>query len=170
MRFPKFIALSATLLLRTAHRHGGNSETPRTHGGGGGERGPPDSKGVEGQEEDNLDVEVEAAVVRWKEARGTGQGGDRRGGRCGATTLVTTARYSTRRYVISLALRLFDACSESNTAYIVFSDSTAAMSRAQTDRTGPGQAFLELYRGRREAGKPCGLLDHLTMNNGPQGS
>ena len=39
------------------------------------------------------------------------------------------------------ALRLFDTRGENNTACTVLSGSTVAFSRAQTDRTGPGQAF-----------------------------
>lgn len=39
------------------------------------------------------------------------------------------------------ALRLFEARSDSGVGYTVFSDSTAAISRAQTGGIGPGQAF-----------------------------
>ena len=41
-------------------------------------------------------------------------------------------------YAIYQALRLFDARNKSDAAYTVFSDSTAALSRAQTDRAGRG--------------------------------
>lgn len=58
------------------------------------------------------------------------------------------------------ALRLFDAA-RANTSYTVV-DSTAALRRAQTDRTGPGQAFASIIEVAMTQGSQ--MLGHTTVD------
>lgn len=49
--------------------------------------------------------------------------------------------FDAEAYAIYQALCHFEDRNESSVGYTIFSDSAAAISRTQTDRTGPGQAF-----------------------------
>ena len=99
-----------------------------------------------------------AAAAWWREAR-------RRAGRGDVSTSATRGEV----YAIYQALRLFDARNKSDAAYTVFSDSTAALSRAQTDRAGRGQAFTRATNELAETGGTR-ELDCTAMDASPRGS
>ena len=83
-------------------------------------RSPPNGEEVAGQEENDLDGCVQ--VRQWESGcRGSMVDGGPRGS--------------------LLDGKEFEAREESSASYTAFSDSVAALSRALTDRTGPGQAF-----------------------------
>ena len=82
-------------------------------------------------------------------------------------------RANTSKTAIYQALRLSGARNGSSTAYTVFSDSTAAISGAQTDRAGPGQAFARsiIEIGERLAAHGCSVTLRWTpAHRGVEGS
>ena len=72
-------------------------------------------------------------------------------------------------YTIYQALRFFQARDESNASYTAFSDSTAAISRAQTDRAGLGQAFARAIIEADERLKACECSVALLWTHRPTG-
>ena len=71
--------------------------------------------------------------------------------------------FGAEAHAIYQALNLFDARSEDNTAYIVFSDSTAALSRAQSvPEQASARAAIEVAETRGSR-----MLDHTAMDASP---
>lgn len=139
---------------------------PRIHSKRGGGRGPPNDEEMAGQGEDNL--YGWAQVRHWKSAGSgrrsvdpewTGARGVtyRPGGRpAGWTGRWCHFGDNKEVYAVIRHSAFSTPAARANTSYTVV-DSTAALRRAQTDRTGPGQAFAASSKSPRLRARRCSV-------------
>lgn len=166
---------------------GEDQELPRTHSKRGRRGSPRDGKDVEGQGENNLDARVQVEQWKCRGARGMVEGGTcearlnrskgsyvppgvEAGGGVDRTTILPWRQQGGVRRGIIRHIPGFRRPSRGQHHRHSFLRLDSGVSRAQTNRTGPGQAFAgAIQRGCREI-RGLRMRNRTAMDASPQRS